>query len=43
MVTPNEVEAEGMTFLLKDGVPCLYVLDYNKAVAIFLREYTLGQ
>ena len=39
----TNIEAEGMTFLLKDGVPCLYVLDYNKAVAIFLREYTLGQ
>ena len=37
----TNIEAEGMTFLLKDGVPSLYVLDYNKAVGVFLREYTL--
>ncbi len=35
----TNIEAEGMTFLVKDGVPSLYVLDYNKAVGIFLREY----
>ncbi len=34
-------EAEGMTFLVRDGVPSLWVLDYNKAVGIFLREYRI--
>lgn len=40
-VNSDNMEAEGMTFLLKDGTPSLYVLDYNKAVGIFLREYQL--
>ena len=39
----DNIEAEGMTFLTKDGSPALYVLDYNKAVGIFLREYTLAE
>ncbi|MBQ2307495.1 MAG: hypothetical protein II184_08280 [Clostridia bacterium] len=37
----TNIEAEGMTFLVKDGVPSLYVLDYNKAVGVFLREYQI--
>ena len=40
-VNSDNIEAEGMTFLMKDGAPSLYVLDYNKAVGIFLREYTI--
>ena len=40
-VNGDNIEAEGMTFLIKDGVPSLYVLDYNKRVGIFLREYRL--
>ena len=39
----TNIEAEGMTFLTKDGKPALYVLDYNKAVGIFLREYALSE
>ena len=40
-VNGGNIEAEGMTFLVKDGAPALYVLDYNKAVGVFLREYAL--
>lgn len=40
-VNNDNMEAEGMTFLMKDGTPSLYVLDYNKAVGIFLREYRI--
>ena len=39
----DNIEAEGMTFLTKDGRPALYVLDYNKAVGIFLREYLIAE
>lgn len=38
-VNGGRIEAEGMTVLVRDGVPALYVLDYNKAVGVFLREY----
>ena len=42
-VTARPFDGTVYSVTVKDGVPCLYVLDYNKAVAIFLREYTLGQ
>ena len=38
----TNIEAEGMTFLVKDGVPSLYILDYNKAVGVFLREFAIA-
>lgn len=41
-VRSANTEAEGMTFLVKDGVPRLYVLDYNKVVGIFLREFEIA-
>lgn len=41
-VNSDNIEAEGMTFLVKDGAPSLYVLDYNKAVGIFLREFEIA-
>ena len=41
-VNGDRIEAEDLTFLVKDGAPALYVLDYNKAVGVFLREYTLA-
>lgn len=37
----TNIETEGMTFLEKDGKTSLWILDYNKAVGIFLREYDL--
>ena len=37
----TNIETEGMTFLTKDGKTSLWILDYNKAVGIFLREYDL--
>ena len=40
-VNSDRTEAEDMTFLVKNGIPSLYVLDYNKAVGIFLREYAV--
>jgi hypothetical protein len=41
-VNGRRIEAEDMTFLVRDGAPSLYVLDYNKAGAVFLREYALA-
>ena len=41
-VNGSRIEAEGMTFLTRDGQPILYVLDYNKAVGVFLREYVIA-
>ncbi|MBQ7547636.1 MAG: hypothetical protein IJT41_11805 [Clostridia bacterium] len=41
-VNGSRIEAEGMTFLTRDGEPILYVLDYNKAVGVFLREYAIA-
>lgn len=38
-VNGGRIEAEDMTILLRDGKPFVYVLDYNKAVGVFLREY----
>ncbi len=35
------IEAEGMTILAANGETALYVLDYNKAVGVFLRRYAL--
>jgi len=40
-VNGNNIESEGMTFLIKDGAPSLYILDYNKFIGVFLREYAL--
>ena len=40
-VNGGRIEAEGMTFLAKNGETRLYVLDYNKAVGVFLRAYTV--
>lgn len=41
-VNGNNIEAEGMTFLVKNGTPSLYVLDYNKLIGVFLREYKVS-
>ena len=41
-VNGSKLEAEDMTFLVRNGTPSLYVLDYNKAVGIFLREYAVA-
>lgn len=41
-VNGGRIEAEDMTFLFRNGAPALFVLDYNKAVGIFLREYTVA-
>lgn len=41
-VKGGRIEAEGMTFLVRDGNPSLFVLDYNKAVGVFLREYAVA-
>ena len=40
-VNGKNIESEGMTFLIKDGTPSLYVLDYNKLIGVFLREYSV--
>lgn len=39
----EKTEAEGMTFFKKDGKTSLYVLDYNKLVGIFMREYEINR
>ncbi|MCH5198584.1 MAG: hypothetical protein J1E34_06725 [Oscillospiraceae bacterium] len=41
-VNGNNIESEGMTFLVKNGTPSLYVLDYNKLIGVFLREYNIS-
>ena len=41
-VNGGKIEAEDLTFLVRNGIPSLYVLDYNKAVGIFLREYAVA-
>lgn len=41
-VNGSRIESEGMTFLSENGVPSLYVLDYNKAVGVFLRKYAVA-
>ena len=41
-VNGGRIEAEDMTIHVRDGKPLLYVLDYNKAVGIFLREYAVA-
>lgn len=41
-VNGGRIEAEDMTFLVRDGDPSLFVLDYNKAVGVFLREYAVA-
>lgn len=41
-VNGSNIEAEGMTFFVKDGKASLYVLDYNKLIGIFLREYDVA-
>lgn len=41
-VQGGNIEAEGMTFLVSNGETALYVLDYNKAVGVFLRAYTIA-
>ncbi len=38
--TGKEMEAEGMTVKEVGGLPIFCVLDYDKAVTVFLREYT---
>ena len=40
-VQSGKIEAEDVTFLTQNGIPSMFVLDYNKAVAVFLREYTV--
>ena len=41
-VNGSHIEAEGMTFLVRSEAPSLFVLDYNKAVGVFLREYAVA-
>lgn len=41
-VNGSRIEAEDMTFLVRDGESALYVLDYNKAVGVFLRKYAVA-
>ena len=41
-VNSGRIEAEDATFLARDGAVSLYVLDYNKAVGVFLREYAVA-
>ena len=41
-VKSDRIEAEDLTFLLRGGEPVLCVLDYNKAVGVFLREYAVA-
>lgn len=37
----NDIEAEGITVKTVDGQPVFCVLDYNKAIGVFLRSYKL--
>ena len=41
-VNGSRIESEGMTFLSENGAVSLCVLDYNKAVGVFLRKYTVA-
>ncbi len=41
-VNGGRIEAEDATFLAGNGGTLLYVLDYNKAVGVFLRAYAIA-
>ncbi|MBQ7541198.1 MAG: hypothetical protein IJT44_02790 [Clostridia bacterium] len=40
-VNGGRIEAEDLTVLVRGGAASLFVLDYNKAVGVFLREYAV--
>jgi hypothetical protein len=41
-VNGSRIEAEDMTFLSENDGSSLYILDYNKAVGVFLRKYAVA-